>query len=145
MDLFFGVTVQIKTERLLRKRNASEPFVGSVLTSPVNRILKRLGLLPLPSLYIYEICNFVYNNKELFKKVDQIYSRNRDPCRLLLQDTPKSAKYSKSFLVMCVRIYNKIPKEIKLIYNNNSFKIRLYKWLNEYNFYDIKDFFDIKL
>lgn len=108
-------------------------------------IFKKLGLLPLPSLYIYEICNFVYNNKGLFQKAHEVIPQpRRDPHRLVVKDTPRSDKYAKSCLVMCVRIYNKIPENLKLLNNINLFKNKLYKWLNGHNFYDINDFFSIK-
>lgn len=106
-------------------------------------IFKDLGLLPFPSLYIYEICNFVNNNMHLFKKSCETQNSRsrRDPYRLVLNDIPKSTKYGKSCLAMCVRIYNNIPKDLK-DFNKSLFKNKLYKWLNVNNFYSLKQFFD---
>lgn len=42
-------------------------------------IFQKLGLLPLPSLYIYEICMFVWKNKELFTKADDVSSNPARP------------------------------------------------------------------
>lgn len=104
---------------------------------------KCLGLLPLPSLYIFEICSFVRKHKSLFKQACDVNSRlKRDPYRLVYSDIPKSDKYGKSCLTMCIQIYNKLPKTIKDLDSNITFKNNLYKWLNENNFYDLKQFFD---
>lgn len=79
-------------------------------------IFKKLGLLPLPSLYIYETCMFVKKHQELFSNATDLYPRNRrDPHKLVLDILPRLAKYNKSCISMCVRIYNKIPSNLKTI------------------------------
>lgn len=105
-------------------------------------IFKELGLLPLPSLYIYEICMFVMKHKKLFIIADDVNPRSRrDPLRLLLNDVARLTKFNKSCLVMCVHIFNKIPCHIKML-NVRSFKTQLYKWLKTCNFYSVQDFID---
>lgn len=105
-------------------------------------LFKELALLPLPSLYIYEICMFVHKHQELFVKASDLYPRNkRNPDRLVLEDTPKSTKYNKNCLTMCVRIYNKIPSNLKVL-SSKLFKNKLYEWLNVNNFYNIKELLD---
>lgn len=107
-------------------------------------MFKRFGLLPLPCLYIYEVCVFVANNKHLFKSANDVNPRNRrDPHKLVLSDLPRLAKYNKNCLAMCVRIYNKIPSRFKTL-NSRKFKTELHKWLNECNFYSLKDFMDVR-
>jgi hypothetical protein len=101
---------------------------------------KGLDLLPLPSLYIYEVGIFVYKNKELFKKACDVNSRlKRNPNRLVLSQIPKSEKYNISCVVMCVLIYNKIPNEFKTL-NFDLYKYKLYMWLKENSFYHVKQF-----
>lgn len=101
-----------------------------------------LGLLPLPALYIYEICCFVKQNNDLFMKAKDINTRlKRYPERLILSIIPKSAKYNNNCTSMCVRIYNKVPYEMRNL-TINAFKAKLYKWLIDINIYDLKEFFD---
>ena len=88
-------------------------------------LFKKLGLLPLPTLYVFEVCLFVKKNSSLFRKACDVNPRTRDPHRLVLNETPKSAKYDKNCLTMCVRILNKIPNGYKNI-NFTLFKKHLY-------------------
>lgn len=65
---------------------------------------------------------FVLKNMNILIKTHELYPRNHgDPYRLVLPETPQSAKYDKSCLIMCVRIDNKIPHDIKCL-NIHSFK-----------------------
>lgn len=87
---------------------------------------------------------FVNKHKTLFKSVNDVNPRNRrDPHRLVLDDTARLNKYSKSCLCNCVRIYNKIPSDLKKI-NFRLFKNKLFAWLNTNNFYCLKEFMDRK-
>lgn len=108
-------------------------------------IFKKLDLLPLPSLYILEICLFVRRHIELFTRASDIHSRSRrDPYRLTLDVLPRLAKYNKNCMFMCVRVYNKIPNEFKML-NIRLFKIKLYKWLSTNSFYSVKEFLEHKI
>lgn len=103
-------------------------------------LFPQLQLLTLTSLYIFEICLFVMQNKQLFKRACDIYPRNtRNPNRLVMLETPKTMLYRKSCLTMCVKIFNNLPNEFKLL-DKKLFKLTLYKWLISQAFYDIKDF-----
>lgn len=107
-------------------------------------IFKKLGLLPLPSLYLYEVSMFVRKHIELFKTVEEVSSRNRRDQyqhRLVLEEIRRLGKYNKSCLAMCVRIFNKLPNTLKAL-NCGLFKVNLYKWLTENNFYSIKQFLE---
>lgn len=114
-------------------RNSCEPY------------FKNLALLPLPCLYIYEVCNFVTRHKNLFGKTYDLTNTRvrRNPHRLNLKENPKSSKFNKSTLAMCVKVYNQIPNDIKK-YNLPLFKRHLFRWLNHHNFYSLEDFFKFK-
>lgn len=108
-------------------------------------MFKKLDLLPLPSLYIFEICLFVWRHKELFVKASDVNSRSRrDPYRLVLDVLPRLAKYNKSCMFMCVQVYNRIPDELKIL-NTRMFKTKLYKWLSASSFYSVKEFLEHKI
>lgn len=102
-------------------------------------LFSKLGLLPLPCLYILEVSLFVQKHSNLFKRACNVSNRvQRDPFRLVFEEVPKSAKYDKNCLTLCVRIYNKIPNEFKLL-NIGLFKKRLHEWLLKNCFYHVNE------
>lgn len=108
-------------------------------------IFKELGLMSLPSLYLYEICNFVHQHKYLFAKASDTQNTRvrRNKHKLVLSVIPKTHNYNKSCLGMCVKIYNKIPDEMKEL-NTTLFKKRLSSWLMDKNVYSVKEYMDLK-
>lgn len=101
---------------------------------------REFGLLPLPSLYIFEICTFVKKHFTLFKRACDINSRTRrDPDRLIMEIVPRSKKYSRNCVAMCINIYNKIPKSLKTL-NISNFKNKLRDWLKCKNYYSVNEF-----
>ena len=107
-------------------------------------MFKKLELLPLPSLYIYETCMFVRKHIELPNNAADLFPRNRrDPHRLVLGILPRLSKYNKSCVSMCVRIYNKIPISLKTL-NVRSFQNKLHDFLCSHSFYSVREFFDNK-
>lgn len=132
----------LKNRAFIAQKKCIRAICGIAPDESCRPLFKKLGLLPLASLYIQEVSVFVHKNPELFQRSGNL--RLRCPQRLVIQDIPRSSKYGKSSLCMCVRIYNKLPNELKML-AINSFKNRLYRWLNEQSFYELKDFFSLKL
>lgn len=128
-----------KNRAFIAQKKCIRAICGVLPDVSCKGLFKSLGLLPLPSLYVYEVAVFVHKNTNLFKKVNNY--RLRDPHRMIFDNIPKSDKYAKSCLCMCVRVYNKIPKELKML-NIYMFKQKLYEWINQNNFYDINSFFN---
>lgn len=108
-------------------------------------LFKKLNILPLPSLYIYEMSCFVKQHMNLFKKASEIYPRNtRNPDRLVLTNAPRTRLYQKNCYAMGIKIYNKLPADIKLL-PLIKFKRVLHAWLLQNNFYTVSEFFDFKV
>ncbi|KAF9801431.1 hypothetical protein SFRURICE_013211 [Spodoptera frugiperda] len=109
-------------------------------------IFKKLGLLPLPSLYVYEVSMFVKKYIQLFKTIDEVNSRSRrdqHKHKLELEIIPRIVKYNKSCPAMCVCVFNKLPCVLKTL-NCTLFKNKLYNLLSQNNFYSIKQFLDYR-
>lgn len=105
---------------------------------------RSLNILPLPCLYILELGKFVHQNKHLYQRVGDKTSRNlRNRNRLVLNTAPKTTRFNKNGYAMAIKIYNKIPEDIKLL-PFNQFKIALKKWLMDRGFYCIEDFLKYK-
>lgn len=85
---------------------------------------------------------FVKKHQDLFKTAEEVCSRSRrDQYTLVLDELPRCTKYNKNCIAMCVRVYNNLPKTLKEL-NCRLFKFKLYKWLNENNFYSIKEYLE---
>lgn len=104
-----------------------------------------LKILPLVCLYILEVGKFVKQHPEVFRRAKDITRREniRNPDRLVLNMVPRSSRMQNNSYAMCVKIYNHIPKEIKIL-PPNKFIAKLRWWLMQKNFYDLKEVFDNK-
>lgn len=96
---------------------------------------KELGLLTVPSMYIFEAVLFVRKNPTLFAKVDS--TRRHLNIQLV---TRKTELYNKNICAMAPRLYNKLPKSIRAIGDITGFKKRLHNLLISKAYYTVNDF-----
>lgn len=101
-----------------------------------------LNILTLPSMYIYEVCKFVKQHPHLFKKAVDINPRARRlPNRLVVENVPRTALFLKSSYYMCLKIYNKLPNDIKnLTYMKMTSE--LYKLLMIKKYYSVNEYLE---
>lgn len=98
-------------------------------------------ILTVPSLLIYELCIYIHNNQDKFIKHDNIHTINTRQknnfyvpyCRLNV--TCSSPNY------VGLKIYNRLPSELKLCPSTGLFKKRLKQHLICKCFYDLKEYF----
>lgn len=138
--LFWGNSVDVKKAFVMQKRCLriifNKPNEESLRTT-----FKEKGFLTVTGIFILEICLFVRRNKNKFKKVSDQHNVNvRDKDRLVLP-TIKCMIYDKSTFVTAIRIYNKLPNDIKHA-ADKEFKKVLKKWLIGNVFYDLNEFYD---
>jgi hypothetical protein len=109
-------------------------------------IFKRNQLLPLPSLYIYEIAVFVRGNQQYFKQRGEVIIYNNQMSRqknLLYVPRFRLKQTSRTPYFMCIKIFNKLPRDIKDL-PLNQFKKKLFIWLCELCAYSVNEFLNIK-
>lgn len=100
----------------------------------------KYNILTLPCIYIYEICVYIFINKETFQLNGDSYhynTRQKNQFRIpfaKLKLTYNSPKY------MGLRIFNKLPDSLRYINNIRSFKSNLKKFLIEKHFYSLNEF-----
>lgn len=100
---------------------------------------KSLKVLTLPSLYILEAGLFVKKNINLFKKLNEGRKyASRDPTKLEVPSC-RTAFYRKSCHAMLVKIYNKIPQNIREL-PTNCFKRELTRCLKGKAYYNIDEY-----
>ncbi|XP_072933417.1 uncharacterized protein [Epargyreus clarus] len=102
-------------------------------------LFKDLKILTLASMYIYEVCIFVKTHMQLFdKKKDNCNFLTRHPEKLYLPIS-RTAMRSRNAYHMCVKIYNRLPDDLKRL-QLLKFKKHVHHWLSEKCFYSIKEF-----
>lgn len=138
--LLWGNCTNINKIFLIQKKCLRAIYGLSPLIS-CRPIFKKEKLLTLTGLYILQTCIFVKEHPNLFISCN-IESRytHRDPTRLRMP-IHKSALCHKNSLIVAVKIFNKIPKEIRKL-STKQFKFKLHKWLLSYAHYDLKEFLD---
>jgi hypothetical protein len=107
-------------------------------------LFKKLKILPLPCLYVFEMGMFVKKNFHLFAQNKDIRTyRGRKGDDLCI---PKQRinLYSKNAYCMSISIYNKFPDCIKIL-TINKFKKALFEFLTDKNYYSVNDFLNDKV
>lgn len=102
-----------------------------------------LKILPLSCVYVYEICIYIKNNPSLFKKFSDIEtSRSRHGEKLCLP-LIRLELYKRNVYCMCIKIYNHLPNNLKIM-PTTLFKKKLYNVLLNKTYYTIKDYLEDK-
>lgn len=104
---------------------------------------RRLGILTLPALVIYQVAVYVKENQASYTKRGSGHSyhtRNRDK----IAAVPRTlTKFSKTSHVMGPTVYNKLPNQITDSSSLTCFKLRLKRWLVEQTFYSFEEFVEL--
>lgn len=108
-------------------------------------LFRALNVLPLPCLYIRDVCVFVSSHPEIWKTRGEVLQR-RTRCNIMNKlYKPPCFKdiYKKNVYNMCILLYNKLPVELKKL-NGNVFKNNLTKWLLQHCFYSIREYLNFE-
>lgn len=107
-------------------------------------LFKQLKILPLPCMYIRDLCLFVKQHPELFNNYSDIFPRQKRTkyLSLLYQPPCHTSIYKNNVFNMCILVYNKLPDSIKKL-NINMFKPKLRDWLSENCFYSVKEYLNV--
>jgi hypothetical protein len=106
-------------------------------------LFKDLGILTLPSLYIFETCKFTRLHPDLFIKLSSVCKFNvRDTEKLVLPVTYKTKLCSKNSYAMAIKLYNNLPIDIRRL-ALKPFISALHKWLIDKCFYTTQEFFNV--
>ncbi|KAF9798509.1 hypothetical protein SFRURICE_012537 [Spodoptera frugiperda] len=104
----------------------------------------KYNLLTLPSIYIYDICKFVFKNKNSFTKVEDTHNVNTRHKNRLYLPPSRIKMLNQSPYYMAVKIFNKLPKDLQNETKETIFTRKLKKILIQKCFYSIKEFFEEK-
>lgn len=108
----------------------------------------KLGILPLPCLFIYESVVFVKNDLlkggHLFSVNTDIYNYDTRRSSHIHQESVSTATYKKFTYNTCTSFYNTLPDDIKQLTSIHKFKCQVKSFLLQNCFYAIGDYTDYK-
>lgn len=107
-------------------------------------LFKSLNILPLPCLYIFEICLFIKRYPKLFPVYERYSKRveSQNPEQLLIP-RQRLHLYSRNSHCMATKIFNKLPPQIRVL-PINKFRKTIFACLLDNCFYSVTEFFNHK-
>lgn len=103
---------------------------------------KSQRILTIYSIYILKCAVFVYNNPNIFSKNNEQHNYSTRHSSQLSVPLHHSSKFERSPYYSCVKIYNKIPNELKTIRNKHHFQKKLKSYLARHVFYSLEEFYN---
>lgn len=145
--LRYGIVIwgnSVNFDRVFKaQKKCIRAICGAHFLDSCRPLFQKYKILPLPCLYIFEICIFVKRNYNLFKEnMERPNSRSRHKNRLQLPPI-KLDLFKKNVYCMSIIIYNHLPnswQELPL----TRFKKKLFNLLIQKCYYAIKDYLDDK-
>lgn len=107
-------------------------------------IFKELKILPLPSLYIFELCIFVHKNVALFQFCNDVYVRKTRNIYKICAPQQRIQLFSNNVYCMAIKIYNKLSNVFKTL-NFVTFKKKLFNFLLQKSYYSTTEFLNEKI
>ena len=139
----WGNSVDVNRAFIAQKKCVRAVY-GAEYLDHCKPLFKTLKILPLPCLYILEICLFVKRYSGLFPLYEHNSKRleNRNPGQLLV---PQQRLHlcSRNSNSMAVRIFNRLPPKLRVLPINKFRKI-LFTLLLDNCFYSVTEFFNHK-
>ena len=109
-------------------------------------LFKRLNILTLPCLYIYEILCFVRKKTTYFPNEnteDYCYDTRRK--HDFKTSKHRSTLFENSCKYNCQKMYNHLPSDIKNTPQFKKYKSRIFNYLVQQEFYNVCEFFNHKM
>lgn len=100
---------------------------------------KVINILTLPCQYIFEVLMYTHKNIMMFPKKSDTHNINTRNRYKLTVPTFRLHKVNVSFKGQCIRLYNKIPKDLQQL-SLNKFKRIIKRQLQEKAYYKISDY-----
>lgn len=138
--LFWGNSTSVDIILRLQKR-CIRLMTNSKPTDTARPIFRRLGLLTVIDIFILECASFVKMNPGFFESRQTTHSYDTRNCNNLVTVQTRLGYVDKGPVNMCVRIFNQIPRNIKVL-ETQLFKKELRALLLGKNYYDIREFLD---
>jgi hypothetical protein len=141
--LFWGSSTESTKIFKLQKR-IIRIMMGCRRKQSCRELFVKLGILPLPTQYIFSLLLFLNKNKNLFTVNSTIYQYATRQQSNLHQPLANLSKYQKGICYLGVKVFNKLPPYIKEEVDNlRKFKRSLWNFLSEKSFYSLQEYFEL--
>jgi hypothetical protein len=107
-------------------------------------IFRKFKILTLASLYIFEMLNFLKKYQGNVKQNLEIHDHNTRKKHDLHTRHCNTVLYQKSVVNMGIKLFNKLPIQIKQLDNYKSFKREVKTFLVQNSFYTIEEFLNFE-
>lgn len=133
-------------ERVFRmQKRAVRAIVRVPQDTSVKPYFKKLGILTVPAILIYQVAMYVRVNPDLYKKYSNVHSYQTRNAGKLVSISRSLSKSSKLTHVMGPTVYNRLPENITETTNFTCFKFKLKHWLIEQTFYSFDEYINHKI
>jgi hypothetical protein len=106
-------------------------------------LFKHLGILPIPSVYLYSVMMFVVNNLDKFQLNSSVYGINTRNTEHLHRPVTHLSVYQTDVYYTGVRLFNRLATNIFTMKDEKIlFRLALRSYLLEYCFYSVNEFID---
>jgi hypothetical protein len=106
-------------------------------------LFQQLGILPFPCVYIYECIMFVKKNESRFREHEINHGHNTRHHKMNI--APKYSRleiYRNGPFQSCLRLYNKLPVELKSISPLTIFSQNVKRFLLQHCFYSVQSYIE---
>ena len=135
----WGSSSSLQKVFLLQKRIV-RVMVGVSQRQSCKVYFTELGILTLPSLYVYECCTYVHKSRDKFIKNYEIHDKNTRQKNLFHVPFKKKTICKNCLFVSGLEMYNRLPKEITATTNLRLFKNKLKYYLVKKCLYTVNEF-----
>lgn len=133
----WGMTGGMQRLFILQKR-VIRILAGLSARESCRNAFRTLQIMPLPTLYIYDVCLVAYKNRDEFRGISHEY--NTRQTNILITHQHRTALYQKHLYFNCCRLYNKLSHAIRNSNNEKEFKRKLKEYLLNNVFYSLDEF-----
>lgn len=137
--MFWGSCAEAERIFLLQKR-AIRLLSKEVYIAHCRPLFKNLGILTLPSQLIFECSVYVKKNPGLFVINSEVHQYGTRQANMLHVTQVRTSLAQNSPEMKCVKIYNKLPGEVKNIQDLTKFKSTLKSFLEDMAYYSVNEF-----
>lgn len=137
--VIWGNSVDVNRAFIAQKKCIRAVY-GAEYLEHCKPLFKELNILPLPCLYILEICLFIKRYNHLFPLHEHISKRvnSRSPKKLHIPNQ-RLHLYSRNSNCMAIKIFNNLPPFIRVL-PINKFRKTIFGWLLDKCFYSVNEF-----
>lgn len=141
--VIWGNSVEVHRVFVAQKK-CVRAICGASYLDSCRPLFKKLNVLPLPCLYIFESAVFVQNHKYIYLTNGDMKYRSERYKNKLYMPPQRLTLFSKNCYCMSIRIYNHLPNTFTNL-TINVFKKRLFNLLIDKLYYTINDFLSDKI